>query len=179
LKPFASRNRVLLVRPSRRRRKAGALGLVLVAAGAFLLLYLAWPYTLLWRIDQALRNDDGAALAELVDLESVREEIKKKINKDADSSVGELSDSFIQWLEEGIAVMGTQAVDRLVTLDWVRERLLEHGTGGGEGFLGQISYAFFDTPDGFIVRIGTAATVPVQLRLSLRGLKWRVSAVYY
>lgn len=120
------------------------------------------------------------ALARLVDLTSVRAEIKKKLNKDANSTVGKLSDSFIRWLQDGIGVMGSQAVDQLVTLPWVRERLLAHSVdAAGEGFLGQVTYAFFDAPDGFVVRIGSVSADPVQLRLSLRGLDWRVSAVYY
>jgi hypothetical protein len=179
VRPFAGRNQVLDGLPLRRPRKAGASGLVLVVASTLLLSYLAWPYAVLWRIDQAARSGDMVALADLVDLASIRAEIKKKLNKDADSTIGELSDSFIRWLEEGIAVMGSQAVDRLVTLSWVRTLLLSRGTDSGEGFFGQITYAFFDAPDGLIARIGPASDTPVQLRLSLRGLEWRISAVYY
>jgi len=179
VRPFAGRNLVLVGLPLRRPRRAGALGLVLVVAIAVLLSYLAWPYAVLWRIDQAARSGDMVALADLVDVASVREEIKKKLNKDADSTIGVLSDAFIRWLEGGIEVMGSQAVDRLVSLSWVRTLLLSHGTGSGEGFFGQISYAFFDAPDGFIARIGPASDSPVQLRLSFRGLEWRISAVYY
>jgi hypothetical protein len=179
MRPFAGRNQVLVGLPLRCPRKVGASGLVLVVASALLLSYLAWPYAVLWRIDQAARSGDMVALANLVNLASVRAEIKKKLNKDADSTIGELSNSFIRWLEEGIAVMGSQAVDRLVTLSWVRTRLLSHGTDSGEGFWGQIDYAFFDAPGGFIARIGPASDTPVLLRLSLRGLEWRISAVYY
>jgi hypothetical protein len=179
VKPFSSRDRVLIGLPMTRRRKAGGLARVLVVASALILLYLAWPYVTLWRVEHALRSDDMAALNDLVDLESVRAEIKKKLNKDADSTIGELSDAFIRWLEEGIGVMGNQAVDRLVTIDWVRGRLLAYSSDDGEGFLGQVTYAFFDAANGFIVRIGPASGDPVRLRFSLQGLKWRVSALYY
>jgi hypothetical protein len=64
----------------------------------------------------------------------------------------------------------------LVTLSWVRERLAGPDDGGG---LGQISYAFFDAPDGFRVRIGPASGDPANLRLVRSGLRWRISAVYY
>jgi hypothetical protein len=180
MKSMIARDQMLVAMPSRRSRKVRALGLLTGVLSVLLLLFLAWPYATLWRIDQAVRDGDMTALAELVDLESVRAEIKKKLNKDADSTIGELSDSFIRWLEQGIGVMGNQAVERLVTLDWVREKLLAHSPGGaGEGFLGQVTYAFFDSPNGFFVRIGPSSGTPVQARSALLGLTWRISAVYY
>jgi len=180
MKPFRDRDQLLVGLPSRRPHKARTLGLVLLALGAVLLLFLAWPYAALWQIDRAVRSGDFAALAGLVDLDSVRSEIKQKLNKDESSNIGELSDSFIRWLEEGISALGNQAVERLVTVSWVRARLLDHGAGNADdGFLGQVSYAFFDAPDGFVARIGPPSDTPVQLHLSLRGLHWRVSALYY
>ncbi len=91
----------ILDRPRKERpRTLPFLGLALLLVTVLLLAYLAWPYATLWRIDRALRNDDSAALAELVDLDAVRGAIKTKLNKDADSSIGDLSDSFIRWLQE-------------------------------------------------------------------------------
>lgn len=164
----------------KRTRVAPVLGLALIVSTALLLVFLASPYIALWRLDQAIRSDDSSSLADLVDLDAVRREIKKKLNKDADSSIGELSNPFIQWLQEGIQVIGGNAVDRLVTLSWVRARLLDHTAGGGvEGFVGQITYAFFDGPEGFAVRIGPATDTPIHVILKRSNLDWRISAVYY
>lgn len=149
-------------------------------AGAFLLAYLLWPYAALWRLDAAVQSADPQDLADLVDLVSVRGEIKKKLNKDANSSIDRLSDRFIGWLQEGIKAAGNEAVDRLVTLDWVRARLLAHSQrNSNAGFLGQVSRAFFDAPDGFRVCIGPEHADPVRMRMQLRDFSWRVSAVYY
>jgi hypothetical protein len=178
VKPFWDRSFTLARLPSKRPEKRGALGLGLLI-GSLLLLWLAWPYVTLWRVERAAHEGDMEVLADLIDMSSVRTEIKHKLNKDADSDVGELSDPFIQWLQEGIAAMGSQAVDRLVTLSWVRARLIEHIAGSNEGLLGGGSYAFFDAPDGFIARIGLAEDTPLLLHLRFRGLRWRVSAVYY
>lgn len=181
MKPFIARDRMLIGQTSSGPRKLRLLVLVLALfLSALLLLFLAWPYATLWRIDKAVRDRDMVALADFVDLASVRTEIKKKLNKEANSTIGDMSDPFIRWLEEGIVGMGNQAVERLVTLSWVRGLLLEQSAGDGDkGFLGQVSYAFFDAPDGFMVRIGPASGTPVRLRLSLHGLNWRISAVYY
>jgi hypothetical protein len=161
-------------RPSQTRRLAASL---LTAA---LLAFLVWPYVTVWRLDLATRSPDLAQLADLVDLESVRDEIKKKLNKDSTSTIDTLSDPFLGWIDEGIRSMGIQAVDRLVTLEWVRERLLAHGeaTQGG-GFLRQLTYAFFDSPAGFRLRIGPASDHPVHVRLRLKELSWRVEALYH
>jgi len=179
MKSFSLRDqRVYGLEPKRFRKTVRVLGVALLATAVLLALYLAWPYVSLWCLDQAVRNNDTAALAEHVDLDAVRGEIKKKLNKDADSAIGDMSDPFIRWLQRGIQTMGGDALDQLVILPWVRARLRDHGNGE-EGFLGQVSYAFFDAPDGFVVRIGPAANTPVHLRLTLRGTQWRVSAVYY
>lgn len=181
MKPFTRRDRRLYGWEARRPRRAmRALGVALLVAIALLLLFLAWPYFTLWRLDQAVREEDTAALAELVDLDAIRGEIKKKLNKDADSSIGDLSDPFILWMQDGIQTLGSDAPDRLMTLSWVRARLLDRSAGDADGgFLGQVAYAFFDAPDAFVARIGVAADTPVHVRLTLRGTNWRVTALYY
>lgn len=180
MKRLKSPDRILDRPRTERPRTLPFLGLALLLVTVLLLAYLAWPYATLWRIDRALRKEDSVALAELVDLDAIRGAIKTKLNKDADSSIGDLSDSFIRWLQEGLGVRGSDAVEQLVTLGWVRERLLDQGASGDvEGFLGRISYAFFNTPDGFVARIGAEKDTPIHVHLKLRDLGWRVSAVYF
>lgn len=181
VKSFPGRDRLLNGFESNRpRRTVRVLGSSILVVVALLTVFLTWPYVTVWRLDQAVRNDDTAALSELVDLEAVRGEIKKKLNKDADSTIGDPSNSFIRWLQDGIQTLGGAALDQLVTLSWVRERLQGGRVGDdSEGFLGVVTYAFFDAPDGFVVRIGSAMDAPVHVRLALRGWHWRVTAVYY
>ena len=141
--------------------------------------YVAWPYYHVWRLDQAVIMNDRQALAAQVDLAAVREQIKRRLNKEVDSSVGEVSNAFVDWLQDGIRRMGDKAVDELVTLDWVREQLLsKNRPGDTPGFIDRIDYAFFDRIDGFIVRIGPLDEDPVHVRLSRQGPVWRVNAVY-
>jgi hypothetical protein len=94
--------------------------------------------------------------------------------------VGEVSNAFVDWLQEGIRRLGSSAVERLVTLEWARSQLLgKCAAGSGEGFLPQVSYAFFDAYDRFFVRLGDPGQRPLYLQLRLDGLDWRVIAVYY
>ena len=163
-----------------RRGRAGTwrrARLVLLPTLAVLLLYLAWPYFTLWQLDQALVCGDAAALVRLVDLAAVRDEIKRKLNKDSASAIGDLSDPFIRWLEAGIQAAGSGAVDQLVTLDWIREQLLANVAG--KGLLPRLSFAFFDAPDGFRLTVDGSGGNPVHARLTLGNAAWRVSALYY
>ena len=101
-----------------------------------LLGFLAWPYVSLWRLSAAASDPDPSALAPLVDLDAIRGEIRRKLNKTASSAIGKVSDPFIQWLERGILQLGTGALDQLVTLAWVQERLGANSPPG-QGFLGR------------------------------------------
>ncbi len=144
-----------------------------------LLAFVAWPYYHLWRLDQAVVLNDRQALTGLVDLQAVREQIKRRLNKEVDSAVGDVSNAFVDWLQDGIRRMGGDALNRLVTLEWVREQLLSKSASGTKpGFIDQISYAFFDRPDRFLVRIGVLGEEPVHFHLSLVGLRWRMTSLY-
>jgi len=67
--------------------------------------YVAWPYYHVWRLDQAVIQNNPQALAQQVDLTAVREQIKRRLNKDVDSSVGNVSNAFVDWLQHGIRRM--------------------------------------------------------------------------
>jgi hypothetical protein len=150
-----------------------ALIIVLVLAVA------ASPYYCVWCLEQAVVANDTAALSEWVDLAAVREQIKRRLNKEVDSAVGDVSNAFVEWMQDGIARMGSEAVDQLVTLEWVRGQLLsKNDANDAPGFIQHISYAFFEWPSGFFIRIGELGAEPVHVRFSLQWPWWRVTAVY-
>jgi len=141
--------------------------------------YVAWPYFGVWQLERAVVRHDQEGLAQLVDLTAVRGEIKRRLNKEVGSTVGDVSNAFVNWLQDGIRRLGHDAIDRLVTLDWIRQQLISKtGPEDPPGFVPHISYAFFDGPGDFLVRIGALGEDPVHLRLSLTATGWRVTAVY-
>lgn len=163
-----------------RRSRLKRLSLAMFLAA---LVYLFWPYVALWGLSRAVDDPDPAVLADHIDLEAVRDEIRRKLNKDSHSAIGTLSDPFIQWLEQGIRQLGTGALDELVTQEWVRERLTV-GSAPDQGLLSRVSYAFFDAPACFAVSLGAPGRgglgqPQVHLRMHLEGFRWAVSAVYY
>lgn len=147
--------------------------LLLIAA------YVAWPYATLYQLNQAVSQSDMASMTELVDLDAIRTEIKNKMNKEVDSAVGEVSGNFIAWLQDGIRRLGSGAVDGLVNMEWVRQQLIIRSADNKETpFINHVSYAFFDSPTGFLVRIGELGEDPVHFRLTLQQTQWRITAVY-
>jgi len=173
-----------------RRRLHAPLGLRWIGLGLLvsLSLYLISPYFSLWRLDQTAVNGPTAALGALVDLDTTREQILRRLNKDQDSAIDEVSDAFIDWIQQNIRGNGEDALRQTVTLAWVRERLLSH-SNGTKGFWPALSYAFFDTPTSFRARIGPSLEAaresdwtgppPVNLRLERGWLRWRVTALSY
>lgn len=173
----------VVLRPATRSARARAgrtVRWLLLPLAALALGYLLWPYVTVWRLDIALRTGDAQAFTGLVDIAAVRGEIKKKLNKDAESRIATVSDGFIRWLQQGIKDLGSDAVDEAVTPAWVRGRLLAHTPGvGPRGFLGEVSYAFFESLGRFRFTVGAPDDEPVQVELDLGLDGWQITAVYY
>ncbi|MCU7795600.1 MAG: DUF2939 domain-containing protein [Candidatus Thiodiazotropha sp. (ex Semelilucina semeliformis)] len=147
--------------------------LILVAA------FLIWPYTAVYRLDKALEKHHRQALDEMVDIQSVRDQIKRKLNKNLESSIGDVSNSFIDWLQGGIQQLGANAIDEMVNTNWVASQLRSHNRNPNDGgFVDQLTYAFFDGPDRMLLRIGELDENPVHAHLKLQGTQWRITAVY-
>jgi hypothetical protein len=153
--------------------------LLLYAFVLFLLGFLAWPFTVIYRLDQALQVNDREAIEQLVDIESIQQQIKRKMNKEVESSIGDVSNSFVEWLQNGIQELGNDAIEHMVTTDWVIAELRSHNADPRRGgFMEQLSYAFFDGPDSLLLRIGELDANPVHARLTLGDLEWRITAIY-
>lgn len=143
-----------------------------------LLLYGLSPFVTLWSLNRALIRDDQAALATLVDLDAIRDEIGRRLNKDRDSAIDALSDPFIHWLEAGIRQHGARALDTLVTFDWVRAQMRPQLTVG-QDLRAMLSRGFFVGPRDFRLHLGLPDAPPVMARLHLGASGWRLNMLYY
>ncbi|WP_186342803.1 DUF2939 domain-containing protein [Allochromatium palmeri] len=142
------------------------------------LLYGVWPYSTLWRLEHAVAQNDRVTLAGLVDLDAVREEIARRLNKDQVSLIEAVSDAFIEWLESGIRQHGVEALQILVTLDWISEQFARIPTHS-LGLWASISEIFFEAPNDVRIRIDrTPLAPPLILRLQLDGLTWHVTMIH-
>lgn len=177
--------------PQRRLRLPPPLRWLLLGLAVAGSLYLVSPYLTLWKLNVTSVNGPTAELDRLVDIEQVRDQIERRLNKDRDSVIDDVSDAFIDWIQEGIRGNGPEALAHAVTLGWLRQLLLTHAQAS-DGFWPAISYAFYDSPTHFRVEIGERVELgerlatagetqppPVHLRLSRTWLGWRVIAAYY
>ncbi|KAA6187336.1 DUF2939 domain-containing protein [Thiohalocapsa marina] len=156
------------------RRLLRLVVLLVVAA----LLTLPWPYLTLWRLNAVIQQGTPQALAPMVRIESVREQIRRRLNKEAASHIGEVSDPFIDWIQRSIRRADNDGLQQSVTLEWLYGLLSMHATPG-RGFLPAVSQAVFVSPVGFRVRIGAGDIPATTLRLGLGWSGWRVVAAYY
>lgn len=152
---------------------------LLFAVIVLLLAFLAWPYTAIYRLDQALAANNLAAIDRLVDIESIQQQIKRKMNKNVESSIGDVSNSFVEWLQNGIQRLGNDAIESMVNLEWAMTQLRSKNPDSRYGgFYDHLTYAFFDGPDSLLLRIGELDNDPVHARLTLHDLQWRITAIY-
>ena len=143
---------------------------------------LAWPYITVYRLDQALAAKDVAAMNRLVDLETVRAQVKQDFSKEVSNQVGSDGGRVIRWLKQGVKLVSDTAIDANVDIQWVINTI---NTRPGEpptprpSFMGDISYAFFESYDTFLIRLGELGADPVHVQLNLQeDNTWRVVAIY-
>ena len=146
-----------------------------------LLTYIAWPYVTILRLDRAVTSSDLVTLEQLVDLGAVQQEFKDRMEQGLQGVVGQEQTPMLDFIRGGISQLGGTAIEQMVTLDWVRAKLLsksDPGPGNTPSFLTPISFAFFESFDRFLIRIGQLGADPVHVRLQLRDWDWHVVAVY-
>lgn len=143
-------------------------------------IYIGWPYVNLFRLDRALMSNDQQVLTTLVDLDAIRAKRKQHIEQQL--SRGVQSGGMVSGLvKEGARLMGSATVDSVVTMEWVREKLRWHKDLRADVYpsiITDTSYAFFESPTRFLVRIGELGLNPVHLRMVFEDWHWRVTEIY-
>ncbi len=150
--------------------------------------YGIWPYASVFRINSALEDQDAQALAPLVDLAAIQAHYKTRIGDSVSgilpqpsSSTQSEADKVIGWLRNNLEQLGDAALDQAVTLDWVRNILLEasrraNGPGGG-GFIQAVDFAFFESWNRFVIRLGELGQDPTFVILSFEAGAWRITDI--
>lgn len=141
-----------------------------------------WPYYTLYQLDNALANFDQAALAKLVNLEAVRTTHKNSMGDVLDRTLGPQAFGqlpMMDMLRKGLNSAGSSAVDSTVDMQWIRDTLYPPPVNHAKaGLLGALSFAFFESPTRFLVRLGELGKTHVHFYLTLEDWQWRVTAVY-
>jgi hypothetical protein len=147
-----------------------------------LVVFGIWPYYNLYRLDDALGKDDTSALSQLVDVEAVRSNYKRRLDRglaiqpDSGNPAGALL-----WLQQNLQRLGDAALDQTITPDWIRDSLREAAAAATDKrpayFLAGVDFAFFESWDSFIVRLGELGAGETHVRMRLQGSRWQVTDI--
>jgi hypothetical protein len=141
-----------------------------------------WPYYAVFRLDDALGKEDPQALAPLVDLPALRANYKSRVVAGTDRLIPSGDpNSALGWIRQNLERLGDSALDQAITVPWVRDTLREavvQATNQSPPYLlGGIDFAFFESYNRFLIRIGDLGHGPTHVRLSLEGTEWKITDI--
>lgn len=141
-----------------------------------------WPYYSLYRLDAALAREDDSQLAAMVDLTAIRANYKQRVAAGVDGVLPSAQpNGVMSWIRDNLQRLGDSALDQAVTLPWVRDTLREaiaRATGNpSSSLLTAVDFAFFESYDRFLVRLGELGQGATHVRLSLIDQRWTVTDI--
>jgi hypothetical protein len=151
-------------------------GLIFLAIMA----YLGWPYYHVYQLNEAVGGNDKKALNELVDFVAVNDVYKKDLEWKAKNTVGAPGNS---WLPEALRekAQGAAAFFGELTAEAVEidaSEMLERFHKMDGSVWKNLTFAFFESPTRFTVRLGKLGRNPIHIQMTLQDWYWRVTAVY-
>jgi hypothetical protein len=144
--------------------------------------FVAWPYYQLFRLDDALGKDDMTALQNLIDVDSIRRNYKERLEGGLglQPHPGDAG-SALAWLQQNLQRLGDAALEQTITLEWSRDTLKEIAARTADRepayFMAAVTFAFFESYDSFIIRLGELGRNAAHVRMSLRDKTWRVTDI--
>lgn len=142
--------------------------------------FVVWPYYHVYRLDDALGKDDLRTLEQLVDVQAIRGNYKKRLEGGLGLQPQDAG-SALAWMQQNLQRLGDAALEQTITLDWTRDTLKEAAARATERkppyFMAAVSFAFFESYDSFIVRLGELGRNATHVRMRLEGKTWRVTDI--
>lgn len=160
---------------------ARLLGSLLLLA---VLAYGIYPYYVVYRIDVALAKPEAKALLPYLDLPAIRAGHKERFSGTVDSFAPKASseaDRALGWLADNLQQLGDTALDQVITLDWVRKQMQDAAARGTlqrpANLISGIDFAFFESWNRFVIRLGKLGQNDTFLVLTLEGTEWKVTDI--
>lgn len=144
------------------------------------LLYAAYPYWVLYRLDRALEAHDTQSLDAIIDWPSLRRNLRddmvaaataRLLPNDADAQNRFGTDLLTAW---GAALIDA-AARGLLTSDALARLYDERRRAGAPSLIHAIRYAFFRSPTGFDVEVETGRDSRVRFEMRLENGTWRIT----
>ncbi len=160
------------------------LGLIRYLLLFAIIAYGLWPYYHVFRLDTVLGEEDPTGLEDLVDLAAIQRNYKERLSTGLGglmpSPGGDMAPSM-QRLARGLDRLGEAALDQYVTLAWAQETLRDAAREATEQspayLISAVSFAFFESYDRFLIRLGELGEGPTHIRMRLDGMTWRVTDI--
>jgi len=145
-------------------------GLIFLAIVAF----LVWPYYHLYQLNNAVVSNNHAGFEKLIDIDAVRKVHQENIEWKINNTGGMQGNVIADTIREGVKALGNTAVDTVIDTNWMLARL--HKTPGS--LWEQLTFAFFESPTRFMVRLGKLGQEPIYVQMTMQDWYWRVTAIY-
>jgi len=155
--------------------------LVLFALVAF----VAWPYYQVFRLDDALGEGDLRALEQFLDVPAIRRNYKQRLESGLEFLQSDLRDADNPLVrlqsEQNLQRLGDAALEQTITLEWARDTLREAAATATDKrppyFMAAITFAFFESYDRFLIRLGEFGEHPTHVRMRLQDKTWRITDI--
>jgi len=148
-----------------------------------LVAFIVWPYYHVYRLDNALGLNDMRTLEQLLDIPAIRRNYKERLE-------GGLSlpqphpqdtDNPLAWLQQNLWRLGDAALEQAITLLWARDTLKEAAAQATDRrppyFMAAITFAFFESYDRFLIRLGDLGKNATHVRMTLQDKTWQITDI--
>ena len=144
--------------------------------------YGLWPYYDVYRLDGAINAEGTQELARMVDLPAIRDNYQRRVEAGVQGVLPtDDPNSVMSWIRQNLERLGRSALEQAITMDWVRETLrgaVTQATGQSPPYLlAGIDFAFFESYDRFLIRIGKLGEGATHVRLSLVKGAWKITDI--
>ncbi|MCK5716279.1 MAG: DUF2939 domain-containing protein [Thiomargarita sp.] len=144
-------------------------GLVFLAVMAFILS----PYLYIYKLHNTIAANDRVTFEELIDIESIRITYKENIAWNIKHTVGSQKNALSEVMRQGVQVFGNIAVNTMIESRVILAHLRRQAP-----IWKNVTYAFFESPTCFIIRLGQLGHHPIHIQMTLQDWSWRITAIY-
>jgi hypothetical protein len=149
-----------------------------------IIVYGAWPYYHVYRLDDALGRNDTAALTGLVDVSAIRANYRERLDRGLGlQTLAQPEDTggALVWLQQNLQRLGDAALEQTITMEWVSNTLRAAAARASDEqppyFIAGIDFAFFESYDRFLIRLGELGENETHVRMRLEGTTWWVTDI--
>lgn len=146
--------------------------------------YGVWPYYTVYQLDKAIVQPATEPLAELLDLPAIRANYKQRVTagvKDALPENAPDPHGVMSWIGQNLTRLGDAALDQVITPEWAQRTLRDAVTESTKQtpayLLAAMDFAFFESHNRFLIRIGDLGQGATHIRLSLIGGQWKITDI--